>query len=264
MSDPVGTRRGARKADGTRSGAVGGSFNPISLVGSLGGFWRADIGVSVSGSTVTNWADQSALANDLTGNGGFTSPTWTSTQFNGTKPGVHFTTASGWIRSAGIALNTTTLSCFALLTSTGAASGNSRWMRLYNTSNSNDFNTPAFEFDGGTGGVTSFECYSGGIQGNGGGIVPYSANTPLSPGVIFDGAHANVYKNFAVVGSGTTYSLAIGDPTSTRNLFGLGESASAPSDTIDVAWLLLTNTAITGGNITSLKNWTNSNWGTSF
>ena len=248
-------------------GMSGSGFNPASLVGTLGGFWRADIGVTSSGGTVSAWADQSPNSNNLsvlTTPIAQVAPTWSSTAFNSAKPGVNFSgNASCGVGQTTSVFNSnslTTVSIFALWFDLGSSPNNARMIWDYDPGGANDFSQPAFVMQQGTGSV-DFSTFCSGITGNGGSGVSFTTGTPVSSAIIFDGTNGNAYKNFTVQGAARSFTSTLGG---TAHNFGFGASPSGSTADFVLAWVLATNNVLAAGDILNLKTWCNANWGTSF
>lgn len=77
-------------------------ITPSTLSGRIGD-WRADTGLTLSGSAVTGWADQSASAKNLAQATGSKQPAYAATGLNG-KPTVTFTRANSQSLAAASAL----------------------------------------------------------------------------------------------------------------------------------------------------------------
>lgn len=116
----------ARRANFRGVGAGGGAapaWTPASLT-SLRGWYRADLGVTLVGSDVTAWADQSGNGNHLADNGAATRPLFNASSFNGSgQPFLSF--ASGdYLRRAtfdwGAAVSAFTVIVIGRVTTGGA------------------------------------------------------------------------------------------------------------------------------------------------
>lgn len=232
------------------------SFNPTSLVGTQGAFWRADVGVSQSSGNVTAWADQGSHGNNLNVIPS-TSPQWSSSSFNSSFAGISFNTGGSTpgdsINIASNIVNTTTMSVFILMKYLSA--GSDRIVSDTVTSVGNDNSTPSWLFYIPT---TQFQFYSSGGMSS-----PdiLTNNTLYVIGAILNGSTVQDYVNFST-GASRSFSSTVG--AATAGTFAVGASGSGNSCGMVVAYVLVTNNVLSGTDLTNLKSWTNSNWGTSF
>lgn len=160
-----------------------GGWSPIAMGPKA--WWSADRGVTLSGSNVTAWADQSGHGFDLTNSGNY--PTYSASGYNG-HPSIEFNghqwlvnTSAGlgqWITSVG-----TAISVFATLdTAAGAyhaplswhSTGLTNWLQYFATTPSNHM--------------------AGDVNGS---FVPGSATTSGKKRLVWccDGATLNTYVN---------------------------------------------------------------------
>lgn len=82
-------------------GATGAPWTPGRLRGDGLGLWlRADLGLTLNGSAVTTWADQSGNGNDFTDGGSAARrPAYSATSFN-SRPGITFDGSSDYLTHA--------------------------------------------------------------------------------------------------------------------------------------------------------------------
>lgn len=244
-------------------------FDPLTLITGSGGFWRADMGITLSGSNVTNWADQSSFGNNLSvGAGGQTAPTFNSTGFNSTKNGVVFPDGGGGgMQATSFNFNSTTCTAFILFQWGSAPSvGFGRFLSLTGAGNSSDTNnTQSFATDQNSP-VGNWDCGSNGVeQGNGGAVGPALTGGNLYLiGQTFDGANANRWSAGSVLGSATANTNTIGGGNITRWCIGFVDTQGSAGAGFTCAFFGLTTKAMNSTDWTNLKNWSNSNWGTSF
>lgn len=235
----------------------GAAFNPVSLVGTQGGFWTAAAGLGLSGADVTSWTDQSAHA--LVLNTSTTAaPVFSATGFNTSFPGVAFASASSRNLYGSVSvINSTTMSIFVLQIYTNGGPTNGRFVSICDTSLGADSTTPQI-------------CFFGDRVGNAGqagpysnaylNLVTYTSGSPFSFGYIFDAVNATPYGGFTV-GTSQAFSASLG-PASNQ-IVDFGGSLGAYGNCV-LAYVLITNNVLSAGDRTNLKTWTNANWGTSF
>jgi hypothetical protein len=233
-------------------------FNPTSLITGSGGFWRADMGVTLSGSNVTAWADQSSFANNLTVNDS-TSPIYSSTGFNASFPGIDISqnTAAG-LYLTGVNYSTTTFSIFMVGQYTSNASGREFSVGVGGT----DILTPACTFN--DPGAYTLSFYSSGVQA-GPETIATANNVPAMIGVTGNGSIALPYNNFVSDPANEgTFSSTIG---SASCVFVVGFDVHVSSTTAQkfiFAYVGITQKVMNSTDWANLKAWTNSNWGTLF
>jgi hypothetical protein len=233
-------------------------FDPASLVTGAGGFWRADVGVS--GSPVTTWNDQSHNAANLSGGAGVaTKPTWSSTAFNTSFPGVIFdSTQNQNVVKTSFGFTSTTVSMFFLATINASQPNDVTESLLMGVINSG-FSTgaPARSISAQQSTSKLFTYANANFNPS----MSYTPGSPWMAGYIYDGVNVTAYTAITG-GSSGAFSGTIGSGTSVMNI------GTAAGDTFGtqmvMAYALLTDYALSGANRTSLKNWTNSHWGTSF
>jgi hypothetical protein len=238
-----------------------GSFNPTSLITGAGGFWRADTGVTLSGSSVTAWADQTAFGNNLSAIP--TQPTFSGTGFNSAAPGITFPTGGAGLLNASVAFAATaTCSVFILLQKGAAGTGFLRYFSLI-TSGNNDFTLPSFEADEGNVSGNVFQAGASGVS-FGNGSAPFSLSTGglYLLGFTLDGVHSNMWVNGAVQGAAVNFSSNVGGAGS--NTISCGPVGGVSPVAMTVAFWGITQKAMNSTDWTNLKNWCNANWGTSF
>ncbi len=247
-------------------------FNPTQLITGFGGFWRADVGLTLSGSNVTAWADQSSQGTSLTlqtFGGAQISPVFSATGFNAAFSAVTIRqdlASLGGLGNIAININSTQLSFFMLgVTHPGFDNNNGRFGGVVGNGQTVDFNnTSSFEFDEGaspTGSPGYNIQANSAIQGNGGVQGPQLIDgTTYLLGGVFDGVNANKWINRAVVGTGTAYSNTIGGGTSTVTFGYTGTGLNA---SINCGFWGITNSVLTATDFGNLCNFANSNWGTS-
>jgi hypothetical protein len=237
-------------------------FNPASLVTGSGGFWRADMGVTQSGGAVTQWNDQSANGNNLTlsdWSQTLTSPTFSSTGFNTSYPGISCPSSGGFIGVCKNHISFTgsgqTMSIFLLVNlPSGTLTDGDAIVSLDNTTFGTDGSNNAFNMQSRTSGApfelqgpTSLQVGAAGIH-----LIGYTLN-------------ATVCASYAdgVAGGTAVPSFTIGNGTDNFQ-FSVGGNSARFNPVFTAAFVLFTDTIISPTNVTNLKNWSNTNWGTSF
>lgn len=238
---------------GAGAGAPASSgFNPTSLITGAGGFWRADMGVTQTSGAVTAWADQSSFATNLSGSG----LAYSATGFQSSKPGVTLPDGQFENLQTTLSFSSATASVFALINT-----NNPTFNRLTGViaNGGSDGTSPSFFLYANS---SIFGLFCGGNQGQGGSAVSVSANTSYLIGGVFDGSDGNEWLNGAVQGSGSPFSTTLGGGAG-ATLY-LGSSLTVQSGGATVAFFGLSQKAMNSTDWTNLKNWSNSNWGTSF
>jgi hypothetical protein len=246
-----------------------GAFDPASLVTGGGGFWRADMGVTQSSGNVTQWNDQSGNGLNLTvpGSPGTPiSPTFSSTGFNN-YPGISVTELAAnyqALTNASVNFNSGTWSFFWLINIPNYTHNVSydRVLAFLGNGQSNDFgNTTSMEFCGTVATIaTQFQ-----IQWSSNQITPsFTTGVPLLLGLVDSAGTTTFYINN--VSSGTLTVSNLGSASPGTMVFGsVGQGGSTGQMlTSTTAWFLLTSTALTAQNMSSLASFSNANWGTSF
>jgi hypothetical protein len=243
--------------------AGGGSFTPASLPG-LQLWLKADAGVTQSGGTVSSWTDQSSNAYSLAP--GYVSPssapTYSSTGFNSSHPGVAFSGPSGSPGPANVGvdpstLNSTTMSLFVVHTATAYNANSSRLFSI--SVGGCDTCSNGFAFGLGSSSYYVYQNSSFVFSS-----VTGSLNTPQTFGVTFDGSNATVYMNEVSKGS-ALWNQTIGS-SSTPIAFMLGVEQNGPGSvtfTGTIAEVVMTTTPVSPTNLANLSTYFSSKWGCS-
>lgn len=235
------------------------TWTPAKLTG-LVAWYKADVGVSLSGSNVTGWADQSGHGYNLVVGTGGTSPVFNATGFNGRQT-IAFTAASSEYlvtstsTSVGIVNmgSTTTASGFAV----GQGVSPQGFGVAFGMVGVNENGCSAFADSG---------CF---IMAAGLGLAAwrngqmsttaYTTSTNYRFGSIFDGANNTFYLNNAA----STPVASTGAFFSTGNI----SIGSLRSDTPLNLWdgplseIVLTNTALSSTDRGNLDNYFRAKWG---
>ena len=224
----------------------GGSWTPHSL-SNLFAYYDASVGVTQVAGNVASWADQSGNGFDANVVSG-SAPTYTTTSCNASHPGVNFSDGNGELLYTGTptTLNSATLSLWSLFEGTGAGSTGQIFYTSGGTAYSLTLQATDFiyPFSGGT------------VLGNSGSAFTFTPDTPQWLGNILDGSNAHAYLNSGVEqGSPVSFSSAIGSGITNLQLTGSNSTT---------CYLIVTTGVMSAGDISSLKTWTNTNWGTSF
>jgi hypothetical protein len=251
QSEHVSASWQSRDSNYNQSIASSGTWTPQSLSNKFA-YYDATVGVTLSGSNVTAWADQ-FNSNNFNTLSSSVLPTFSATACNSSHPAV----VSGASNNSGISanpassLNSTTLSVWMLLqVSSFTGSGNPLQMTI----GGNPDVTPNINFI--TDNTPEIYALSGGVLGNGGAAVPLTAATPHLFGVILDGAHANLYLDARTpIGSPVTFTSTIGNGATFLQMFG---------DNTAMCNLIITTGVMNSTDISNLFTWENTNWGTSF
>lgn len=245
-------------------GFINSAFNPTSLITGNGGFWRADMGVHLSGSNVTQWDDQSSFANNLTIQSSHTDPTFSSTGWLSSKPGITFAgggTNGQGLNSPALTYNSSTTTGFVLFLYTTNFSFDRVISFCGNGASADYNNAPSFAID--LASTTNVQIDNNNTSTSFG---TEATSTAYLLGLVFDGAHITLWKN-GTSGSTQTQSGNVGGAST--NQFGVGctgnpGSVSGNSLTGTIAFAGLTQKQMNSTDWGNLKTWSNSNWGTSF
>jgi hypothetical protein len=241
------------------------AFNPLSLISGMGGFWRADAGVTQSGGNVTQWNDQSGFGNNLTVlpllgqmSNPQISPIFSSTGFTSNRPGILFGNHGADTQSGlGIAFTFTqgTAASFFILFQDDVFSGNT--LRVLNLL-ANGFT--------GTAGSFSLRSNAGITWEENNAAFTIAGPTNVTGAVhllsgVFDGTNMTLY-NGATQFSQTADANIPGDPAVGTTLWCIGQAAVSTAN-FTAAFFGLTQRMLTTTDLAALKNWSNLNWGTS-
>lgn len=237
------------------------TFDPLTLITGAGGFWRADKGVT-GNPNVTAWADQSTFAQNLTGTN---SPQFSATGWLSSFPGIAFANASTRSCSnSSFVFSTSTCSAFALL-SVSSVNSNDGYLALVSSSTSYDYlSTNCFSLN-----TNASTCGLAISQHNLAAPVSqnFSLNTPALVGVTFDGTNATGWLNGSSAGFNNNpvgQTELIGSSSSIFVLGARYPGSIANFFTGTIAFAGITQKVMNTTDWTNLKNWSNSNWGTSF
>jgi hypothetical protein len=224
--------------------------------------WRADMGVTTSGSNVTAWADQTSNGYSLTG---FNSPQYSATGFN-SHPGITVSvSANSYLARTGMTFRTAPLSLWILFTVTGNNTNGGRLFSL-GTGTGDDYTTPSCSFGVSMSGGNPT---ASGIDNIGSAGVTPSLNTPQLIGSITNGTNNNYYclNSATAVNSQATSTPTEGSATSGNNVIGVGCQYNGYSGVQfdgTLAMVVLTSSAMSGTDIANLISFVNGVWGTSF
>lgn len=237
----------------------GSSWTPLDIP-DLVAFYRADIGVTQSGGSVSQWNDQSTNAYNLTPSGS-SNPTFSSTGFAEAYPGISFDGASQFLQNTGVALASTSVSTFMLISDspTELNTNNPGIIALGANGVGNDTATPSFcvaDFGGAFGGQVGF--YSNGILGNGSSALSIPTAWPQLVGWIANGTSVNGFIRGQLVGTASSFSSTIG---SNPNTLKIGQRDSNFWEG-SVGFVIITSSAMTYVDVANLVRWSNANFGT--
>jgi hypothetical protein len=214
--------------------------------------------VHLSGSSVTQWDDQSGNGNNFVQATGARQPTFSATGFNATKPGVTVVAANAqFVQNTAVPFNSANLSIFAVITTTANSPINSGMVSFVGAGQADDFsNNASFVLSGDTSVVGVYKAVSNTINDS-----SFSdTGGPDAFGAVFNGTNGTAYKNFtagtpaAKVGAfgNTTANIAVG----TRPWNG-----NTPSFDGTYAEVILTSGVISGGTLTTLHTCLSTKWG---
>jgi hypothetical protein len=241
---------------------IGGGWSPLSL-SNLVAYYNASMGVTQSSGNVSQWNDQSGNGYNLTVPGGgppWTSPVYSSTGFNSSYPGITYTDGSNQSldSAASVTMESGNFSIWMLANTPVFQSSNYRYFGLLANGGGVDYeNNGICLIDSiAAPGYGAFQVdYLGNSVG--------SANVPQLVG--FVGSSAGVQPYLAATAEGSPASaITVG---SSPNTIGIGNTqpiGGSPCTNFTIAFFILTAAAMSAGDISNLKTWTNNNWGTSF
>jgi hypothetical protein len=243
--------------------ALPSSFTPASLTGLIAWF-KADVGITLNGSQVSAWADQSGNGNNVTQPTTGNQPFFQATGFNG-KQTVYFSTATTSVMASGgdaVALiNGTPASCFMVGKPVAADCSS-----FGNAVGFNGNGHAGATTDGLPSGISFLERVSTGATVGGQrnsateSVITVTDSTNIRIGNICDGANNTVYLNNVA-----------GTPVADTNNFTSPGTLILGSVTFDghtaqwwggaISEIVLTNTALSSGDRTSLDNYFKAKWG---
>jgi hypothetical protein len=252
---------------GTRSGLIhsallGGQpapWTPLSL-GSALKFWvKADTGITLNGSDVSNWADQSGNGCDVAQGTAANQPAYNATGFNGL-PTVSFTLANAECllsAATALALGNATASFF-IVGQMVAVGSYSRFISFLKNGGANDYNEAgsiAAVLENSSG--ESFYAYA--ENATRGGPTTLTAGVNYRFGNILDGANLTPYSNNSA-GTAAAYSTAL----AATGKVAIGCNASNTADGLLsglISEVVITNTALSSGDRNSLDAYFTTKWG---
>jgi hypothetical protein len=170
-------------------------WTPASLPGLLLWLDASNSGsITQSAGSVSQWNDLSGNGNNVAQPTGANRPTYSATGFNGTKPGITFTSGSSqWIQNASVALNSAPFNVFVVLTTPTSGASNSGVITLLGTGQSNDYdNLKSFAF------VATSAWRMAILAPFDDSSMAITINTPVSVGWSFDGTNGSGYLNNAI------------------------------------------------------------------
>lgn len=215
------------------------------------------MGVSTSGSNVTQWNDQSSFANNLTNTGTASNVTFSSSSFNSSHQGISIVdNSNGNMQIGGNVFPAATpgLCTLFMLTQPNTSTTGCRWGWLANVAG-NDAVTPSFVCY--ENGANKLQTFSGSNLSS---LLTMTNGTPTLVGVVFDGVNATEWQNgTAQASSGYTSALGSGSIG-----FGIGGNSNANGAGSVYAFWGITQKVMNTTDWGNLKTWSNTNWGTSF
>ena len=217
---------------------------------------RADTGVTLSGSNVTGWADQSGNGRNFSAF--TTSPTFGATAFNTTKPGITFLNGSTQGLLTGVFNIASSVAGFFIVCNVPALAGGSDRLFAY-------FNPALGDWNSSTG--ITLICPSGGnvnILQNGanGPNLFFSTPTNARIGCVYNGPAGaiSMYLNNGTPVTGT----GLGNNTLGAScVLDIGANATAPSLAFGmiIAEIVMVNVVPTSGQLASLDSYFQTKWG---
>lgn len=196
----------------------------------LAAWYKADAGVTVSGSSVTGWADQSGGSHNLTVGAGLTSPNYSSQLFNG-EPGITFFKNTNNLQVPSVTLISGTAAAFFMVFRPWYwLQTNPRMLGYYAPPTYLDYNDPTgFAFEPNrTNGLFGIEHNSTSPLD----VINPGPGTCVRAGLVFDGTNFSIYVNNNLVGQvalsftfGASKTLSIGKGGDNGAIFDIFELA---------------------------------------
>lgn len=232
--------------------------NPLQILGTnLLAWYRADTGVTLSGSNVTQWDDQSGNAYHLTVPGGINSPQYSATSFN-SRPGITFSTSgtTGLQKTSFAPGAISVTSAFLVGTEESTTGSNARFISYKNVVGT-DTDTdgviwhlsPTLTTIRGFQGATGFLGSSGTLTDG----IPYRL------GSIYDGVNHTIYVNNVAQTPAGANAFTL---TSSGTL-GIGQQGGLDSCSSVMAEIVITKSNVGSSDRTSLDTWFKYLWGLS-
>jgi hypothetical protein len=251
---------------GDNGGAAG--WTPLSLA-SVIGFYTAAAGVTESGGNVSSWADQGPLNQAMAQATGGNKPTYSASGFNTSFPGISFASASPQFLSNTTYqfTPTTTFSIFCLMQYAATTADFAGIVSYVANGDATDFSAlHSFIYESYS--TAHADIFQFGNTGAAYGVpTAWSPRgTPVLFGGVFDGANCTTYGygGSGSVGSPNVNTSTIGASGNGVMAFGTRPwNGNTPSFNGALAFVLMTGAAMSAGDVSDLKTWTNSNWGTS-
>lgn len=213
-----------------------------------------------TGANITAWNDVSGNGNNFSVSSA-TNPTYSATGFNTSKAGVTFSQAAGTFLESGssVALNSANLSIFVVNAFTTSSDTNAGVVSLLGAGQANDFANDAslilaVNHFGNNYQLASNAAYQDAIS-----APPSTAQTV---GWIFDGTNGTGYLNFSP-DTPAPKTGTLGNPTATIAL-GARLLPTPGTAFLDgtIAEVIITSSALSGGQLTALHTCLSAKWGT--
>lgn len=232
-------------------------WTPPSLGAALRLWLKADAGLTLSGSNVTTWADQSGNGCDLTAGSVGGQITYSATGFN-SLPTVNFVANAYLLSSVGAMTLSTALGSFFMVGQmlTGTPSSG-RAMSFAKNGASSDWNTA------GCGALLLRSGSSNAIECDASGAALFTQAISLATnyrlGSIFDGAHVTPYVNNSA-GTPGAYTTSFGGAG--RFAMGLDAAVAANENWVGpISEVVVTDTALSPTDRSNLDAYFQSRWG---
>jgi hypothetical protein len=251
--------KGSRAATSAAVGPItAAAWTPASLGANLIAWYKADTGVyndagttpATNGQTVQQWNDQSGHGYHLNQAVSGDRPTFQSTGFNGAQT-VSFATQFMSTTADAVALGGTTLSVFAVGQMLTGTASYGRAVSFLGTGAVNDYDNTASVAailrNDVSNGIASYRTTPLGTQ-----AISLATNYRL--GAIFDGANQTLYVNNVAGGTAASTGSFAAIGTLYAGKFAGGTWAGPLSE------IVVTNTALSSGERTSLDNYFKSKW----
>jgi hypothetical protein len=255
MTNPP--RAGSRQAvgGGARYAAIGGGGTPSTIFGANLIVWtKADTGVTLSGSNVTAWADQSGNGHDFGVENA--SPTFSGSGFNGLS-GITFTTTQG-LKTAGFNISSNVAGFFVVGNFTTSTGANARILAYFDPIVAADYNSVAHILALNNVSSGNIDCLQNSVSST---AMAVTTGTNVRLGLTFNGPTGNV--NSYVNNGAPTTTGGFGNNTlgGSGAFLDLGFSNAGSGVPFTAAEMVVVNIVPSSGQLTSLDNYFKSKWG---
>lgn len=234
--------------------AVSSTDTPATLFGAdLKAWYKADVGVTLSGSAVTGWADQSGGGNNLSVPGGQTSPSFSPYGMGG-NPAITFKAFTDSLASSAVTLFSSTTASFYAVVRFNYQNLYLARMLIYATAGSDAGDaTGCLVFLQSNTTLSELQTYQ-----NGSSVITTRGLGGMAArlGAVFDGTHLTSYVNNIQQGQ-ASLSFSWG----ANKTLAVGVNSTSNSALFDIAELVVLDRAPSGTEFAKLDTYFLSKWG---